>query len=461
MAETAPPSDQPPLQAGQIRFYQAAPPAMPPGDYTLTVTQTLSGGKGDRYEAQRGTASDSFRTDSPFAVAGPRFYLKPSEIYSVYPPKGDFGPHDNALPQVVFTRRTLPWERTLDGAPLDPDNPVPWMALLSLSPGDFADGKLPKVTASTVADLLAPPAGTLGPQGLRLEYGEDGKDLCNTLDLPIAVFAEICPSAEDLPFLAHVREVRTAGKETLSLKQDGWFTVVLGNRMPETTTQAEGIPNLVCLVSLEGFRDHLPVLDANATPKVGGAGADTAQSVRLAVLASWQFTCYGHNDFKVRMTDLDDRSLLSLGASKLPGTTDGEKAVNTAFDLGYAALNHTTRTGEKTVSWYRGPLIPLRMPPRSPYAFIPSADRALRYDDTGMFAAEYAAAYELGRLLALQNRAVTSAMARYRSSVKLAQTRAARRLANADRFGVTDLKKPGDTFEDVVAALFETSKGLG
>ncbi|WP_299620462.1 hypothetical protein [uncultured Tateyamaria sp.] len=456
----------PPLVAGQIRFYQASPPALPPGDYTIKVAQDLSGGGEDGNPA----ASDSFAKDSPFAIVGPRFTLKPNEVYSVYPPKGHFGPFDNALPHVVFTRRTLPWERTID--PTDPnqdaDFPVPWMALILLGPGDFEHettvpegtdrkpGEMPNVTSRTVGALLNPGDGFVHPQGIHLDYGQTESDLCNTIDVPVSVFTEVVPSAEDLPFLAHVREVKTGGKETLSLQQDGWFTVVLGNRLPETTMEKTGIKNRVCLVSLEGFKDHLPVVDANGVPSLPGAGG--AHTARMAVLASWDFTCYGTNDFKVRMTEMDDKSLLSLDAVRPEGTDEATKAVQDAFALGYAPLNHTTRLGEKTVSWYRGPMITQEMAMQSPFAFIPTADRALRYDATGMFAAEYASAYELGRMLALQNRGFASAMYRYRNTVKIAQEAEKTAADLAAGFYVAPLMSADDTLEDAVAKLFETSK---
>jgi hypothetical protein len=409
-------AELPPVQPGEIRFHQAAPPPLAPGDYTLKVTHELTGAAADAYTEKRGAIAETYPADAAFTVAGPRFFLKPSEVYSVYPPAGQFGPFDNALPHIVFTRRTLPWERSIDGRPQRADAPVPWLALLLLGRDDFEDREIPAVTARTVAALLDPGGAIQGPKRLALEGGQKGEDLCNTVDLPAAVFAEVAPALEDLPFLAHVREVKTGGKETLSLLQDGWFTVVLGNRLPATAKGDKGETNLVCLVSLEGFGGLLPEVDGAGKPTVSMDAGKT--HVRLAVLASWTFTCHGHNDFKTRMGALDDRSLLVLPQDGLTASDAGTKAVQTAFGLGYAGLNHTTRLGEKTVSWYRGPLVPLEMAPRSPYAFVPCADRALRYDfRSGLFAAEYAAAFELGRLMALQNRSFAGAMYRFRNRV--------------------------------------------
>ncbi|HEY3706408.1 MAG TPA: hypothetical protein VGL22_15200 [Terracidiphilus sp.] len=424
-------------QAPTIQFHQASPPALPPGDYSLNVTQNLTAPG----------VTQPYGTVAPFTVAGPRFYLKPEEVYSVYPPP-DFGPFDNALPHIVFTRRTLPWERTIQGnfTRQDPDLPVPWMALLLLSRDDFADGTIPAVKSRTVDGLLNPEGGVQGPQGLILERGQTLNDLCNTIDIPGALFAEIVPTKDDLPYLAHVREVSLAGKETLSLKQDGWFTVVLGNRLalarkdpanPNPSIKPEGEINLVCLVSLEGFAELLPKVDGNgnATSPIPG----DKSAVRLAVLASWKFTCYGNNDFKTKMAALDDETLLGLPTKDLKGTDDGTVFALSALTLGYAGLNHTTRLGEKTVSWYRGPLVPLEMKVLDPYEAIPCADHALRYDPrNGMFAAEYAAAFELGRMMALNNRSFARAMQRYRNRVAQDVAAEARQKQLDAQFGQSD-----------------------
>ena len=53
---------------------------------------------------------------------------------------------------------------------------------------------------------------------------------------------------------------------------------------------------------------------------------------------------------------------LETGDKVVPDDTEpGHEAdqVRFAFQRGYTALNHSTRLGEKTVSWYRGPLVPL------------------------------------------------------------------------------------------------------
>jgi hypothetical protein len=82
-------------------------------------------------------------------------------------------------------------------------------------------------------------------------------------------------------------------------------------------------------------------------------------------------------------------------------------------------LNHSTRLGEKTVSWYRGPLVPLYLSRETKYRFLPAADAALRYSPLdGMMDVTYAAAFQLGRLLALQDRHFATALHAHRKRVR-------------------------------------------
>jgi hypothetical protein len=211
-----------PLKPGQIRFHQWCKPPLDPGDYKLNVTQTVD-------ELKRRAP---FEGELSFSVAGPRFSLNPADIYCVYPPNGEFGDFANSLPHVVFTRRTLPWERNLHpGA--DPASDKPWMAILSFSMADFADYKFPEIKVRRIKEVLQPETNIVGPQKIQLQSHESDEDLCNTIDIPGVLFRQIAPRLADLGYLAHVREVDTGDKETLSFLADGWFSVVLGNRFPE------------------------------------------------------------------------------------------------------------------------------------------------------------------------------------------------------------------------------------
>lgn len=386
------------LERGLIHFFQASVPSLSPGDYTVAVDQTV-----------REVRPEPFRATLGFSVAGPRFSLNPSDVYSVYPPANQSGQFGTTLPHIVLTRRTLPWERTIDGGDQDEKQPCPWLALLVLSPSDFpAPPGMPRVEARKVGALLNPEKGVKGPE-VRLERYQSQDDLCNTIDIPIGLFSSIVPARADLPLLAHVRQVSTESKETLSLKTDGCFSVVLANRFPETTMDGDGLTNTAVLVSLEGFGKYL----------YGDPGVIKEDRVRLAVLASWSFLCQGTTTFQTLVEELKAKTgLLRLPppSSPAPGGDDGAGEVKKAFHIGYTALAHQLRQGEATVSWYRGPLVPHFHRKLDYYLPLPCADAALRYNyETGLLEVTYAAAWQLGRLLALQNPHFAQAMYRCRT----------------------------------------------
>jgi hypothetical protein len=394
------------LRPGQIQFHQWCEPPIQPGDYAVDVNQSVR-------------ELDAFDSEFSFSVAGPRFSLNPSEVYSVYPPKGHIGDFANSLPHIVFTRRTLPWERSVDPGPRRPGDKLPWMALLVFSAADFPGKEFPEIKLLSVGSLINPKPGDpfVGPK-LATPNSVDGlaayekkEDLCNTIELPWALFRKVAPSKADLAYLAHVREVNTGNKETLSFLADGWFSVVLANRLPEPerkgTTPPRAVESRAYLVSLEGLTDYLP-----------GSASTANKPVRMVVLSSWSFQCREAFAFKASMEKLQVRLLRvpKLGNS---AQTEAEKQVNDALGQGFTALNHSTRLGEKAVSWYRGPLVPLLLSKPAKFTFRPAADAALRYSPLdGMMDVSYAAAYQLGRLLALQDRHFATALYAYRSGVR-------------------------------------------
>ena len=107
--------------------------------------------------------------------------LNPEEVYSVYPPKGQIGDFANSLPHVVFTRRTLPWERSLTPTRNKGDT-RPWMALLVVSATDFPAKDFPESKTRKLGELINPAADEawVGPH-LTLAPYESEDDLCLSL----------------------------------------------------------------------------------------------------------------------------------------------------------------------------------------------------------------------------------------------------------------------------------------
>src|SRR5262249_18025769 len=147
-------------------------------------------------------------------------------------------------------------------------------------------------------DMLVPDVGQSGSgqtedqkireqtwQAEKWRYEGEGKS-CLVIDLPATLFKAIAPRDADLPYLAHVRQVDAGNKEVLGINDRGWFSLVMGNRLPQAEKTHRAL-----LVSVEGLQDRL---GANWAAPPG-------QKVRLAVLGAWTFTCASSNDFKASM----------------------------------------------------------------------------------------------------------------------------------------------------------------
>lgn len=83
---------------------------------------------------------------------------------------------------------------------------------------------------------------------------------------------------------------------------------------------------------------------------------------------------------------------------------------------GYLPLPHTLRQGGATFSWYHGPLAPGEVvEPGRDLLPARAADELLRYDTSnGLIDVSYAAAWELGRLLALKNKGFSTSLFKWK-----------------------------------------------
>lgn len=448
---------EPPLDVGpgQIQFVDACHPPLVAGDYRVDMRQSI---KADKQAPGRWN-SHPYDTALEFSVDAPRFQLQPSDTHSLYPPAEQKGAFDNGLPQVVFTRRTLPWERGLGGGAPQLGKPFPpWMALLLLQDHELAvpdsDGEdsgerrairpMPVLPPEDGGDCLMQPkdASVRAPSLGELPAERYGKTRCLTLDLPEPLFKALAPRLADLPWLAHVRQIDTSAKEVYAHNDKGWFSVLVGNRLPQPPSDADGsVRHQVFLISLEGWQ---ACLDEAWQPKPD-------RLMRLVVLGNWAFDCTRGLNFKSRMDRLnlpaDDDT--PFPHPKLPDPwlrrpfdpfqdypQDGSEpsaddVVNAAYARGYDAYQHQIRNGEKTASWYRGPLVPLQyVKPIQIQKPVRYSDQLLRYDpNTGLFDTSYAAAWQLGRMLALQNQAFALALDKVRRRLR---AQAAQRLRDIE-----------------------------
>jgi len=127
---------------------------------------------------------------------------------------------------------------------------------------------------------------------------------------------------------------------------------------------------------------------------------------RFPVLASWEFVCEGSGDFESLMQNLDVGLLGTLPAEPEPAS-EGDQIV---LETGHLAVDHRRRRGVSGQAWYRGPLTPrevARRPATVPFAV---ADQARRVASDGVEDLSEAAAFEIGRLLALASTRFVAAL---------------------------------------------------
>jgi hypothetical protein len=407
------PNDPP---RGSMYLYDDIQPATVDGQYKLTVSTDISYDK----------TAQSAPIDRYLNIVGPRFSLDPTLVANVYPPRNGQGAYEDALPQVVMTRRTLPWERDagLPAPAPDPAIPpqngqIPWIALLLFADGErctlLQNQHLVDVVGSAAFKRLGSPADVL----------------CDAVETDLDLLYEILPTSHELRLLAHARQVNVEDRELNAGSSDGFFSVVMCSRLPVAETKYRA-----CLVSLEQrtdllqyLKDHPPAFydpgsligirrggnavgpNLEAAPaqagvgNIGVIGTFIRPTVRLVLLHTWQFTCTGPGPFKKLMQGLDVGMIGNVAQPGQPALTD----------TGHLRLTVLDRAGQNEIGWYRGPLVPWQLT-RDPLGPYHSADQCRRATvETGGEDVSYAAAFEVGRQLAAADAQLARELMRWRT----------------------------------------------
>jgi len=200
-------------EVGFFELYPSLRPALPAGAYDLAADHDLVASPPDGTGELAVDGSDFF-----FSIVSPLYTMPPDQILSTFPPASAVGDWHQRLPQIVFKRRTLPWERNPDHTqPFD--TAPPWLALVVLAEGEGTlSGDVPVdqcVTAGTAIDSDADTA-----TGKYLEVRQ-------------SIVDTIFPTVEDLTLLAHVRKVNLEDTELALHDDDGYLSVVVANRLPQ------------------------------------------------------------------------------------------------------------------------------------------------------------------------------------------------------------------------------------
>ena len=479
------------------------------------VMPKITAGRYELRTEQTGLPFEVEPESTHIQVAAPRYTMPTDQILSSFPPANAEGAFGDRLPQIVLKRRTLPWERNPAGS-VNPSE-TPWLALVVV-----AEGEATLSTATPVSDCVTAGTSLLDPGDKDVEQGL-------YLAVTETVVKKIFPCKEDLPLLAHVREVDVNDTELANGDDDGWLAVVLANRLPVFDAAAKKpVRYMACLVNVEGQLEALPKplppvvsfefalaqdwtvlatinaasspdarvmghvdtsqvvlpstalgpgaarppaipaagknpadakigvsLDggaamaqpsvskqwSSATQKVAAAALDPdakrlvrdtmAQGFRLPielyavervlrfpVLAHWSFTTNEGATFETLMQDLDV-GLLGTVPERAPNAPAADAAPE-VVQTGHIGLDHRTRRGDPLRAWYRGPCVPFPTPRDSnakdaPLALAHSADQLRRVIPDGREDLALAAAFEIGRLLALSQLSVVSALLRFRA----------------------------------------------
>ena len=431
----------PPPQGTMILFDDITPP-LEDGSYRITATSTVT------YPG----ASNPSSSAHYFDVVGPRFTLPPTDVGGLFPPRDAHGGYSDNLAHIAIKRRTLPWERKLaanvpvpaheQGDPPPPDGPVPWVALLLFEEGEY---KL----------LTSVPLESVVPADVFARLGSPQNVTCDAVETDLQKLQAILPSVEELQLLAHVRLVNVDDRELNAAGGDGYYSVVVANRLPTPGAKCRAV-----LVSLEERLDVIladpprdqdlhnrlldPVINVGAVD-VGGVAiaavdaapvdiaaielaavdvapvaprfSDTSEiagyatylgfervRVRLVALYTWPFTCEGTATFRELMQALDTAMIGSVREPGHPQLTD----------TGHLRLHLSDRAGSQQTAWYRGPLVPYELT-RDPLGPYHSADQARRATpETGAEDISYAAAFEVGRLLAVADARLAQELMRWR-----------------------------------------------
>jgi len=404
---------------GQMYLYDNITPPLLDGSYRINVNTDVM---------IDGTDQNLPGASNYFNVEGPRFTLSPALVAGVFPPNNGHGSFQDNVPHIALARRTLPWERALDpegligtptsvaGDPPPPTGPPPWLGLLLFEEGEYT------ILHGQQLQNVVPPA-------VFQRLGSPQNITCDAVQVGEWLLSAIMPSIEELTVLSHVRQVNVDDKELSAGSSDGWFSVVMSNRVPEANSKY-----CACLVSLEERSDLVPkdpppvyqyIFRREARPEIaavntGNVAEGTRQigispipirgpfpfdiTVSLVLLYSWKFECIGPGSFRDLMQALD---VGMYGTVQNPGHPP-------VTDTGHIQVSLGDRAGVEEAVMYRGPLVPFQLT-RDPLGPYHSADQCRRVTpETGAEDVSYACAFEVGRLLAAADARLAQELMRWR-----------------------------------------------
>jgi hypothetical protein len=443
-------------------LFDCVTPPLVDGSYRIDAVTNVA------YDGQQAPLSSN---SGYFDIEGPRFTLPATDVAAVYPPSNGHGGFDEYIPQIVISRRTLPWERRLTSdpsaigtptrdqwtpqpnpfpqVPNEPQEwgPAPWLALLVFQEGEYTLHQNVPLKSVVPADAYT-----------RLEVA-DGIT-CDSIEVEFGLLQSVLPSLDELTLLAHVRQVNVDDKELNAASGDGLYAVLMSNRIP-----APGAKFRACLVSLEERTDLVkadpppvaapvfigilenPVIGQtlhvqagkNPPPAIAASSnlplSQTTGIVKTGVLATVAdrnvFAAVNYTQVPPYYVFLETKQLVLLHSWQFECTGVGTfrdyvQRINVStmgtvedqghppvIDTGHIPITVLDRSGVEENVWYRGPFVPMPLT-RDPLTYH-SADQCRRVTpETGAEDISYAAAFECGRLMAAADPRLAQELMRWR-----------------------------------------------
>ena len=463
-----------------ISFYDAHLPVLQDGDYEVTVNQKLTVKDGNHSTPITDIAEKNIK----FKVAGPRFQLETKEVVSHYPPSGGKGDYMSVLPTLTLKRNTLPWERSPLKNDASADDTAPlknssWLFLLLV---DESESQLMvEHNAQALSDLATIFASeATGKVPLSDDDLAHLPEKINYLEMDSSLSGLIPQSLEELQYLSYTRIKKSNEHNPYDDGEE--HAVLLCNRLPKrgstSTVYLVSIENNFVqsgsTISFNGIKitngkfvfpylykwqfyafdeqlfvitDQIATKIKNtfnaATPKLDAVDFGSIYD-QLFENTSDFMDALGKAPFSLKEDDQRIKIIKQL--SKLPGSTFHELLTHASFGpltsdmqstdlqltgsqkLGYKGIQNGH--AQKLSAWYRGPLAATsidlnQLNPKFPLnrdGSIPAQPQDLVINDSKNQITDqsYAAAFELGRLMALDDADFSKEFFQWKNEVAMA-----------------------------------------
>jgi hypothetical protein len=463
----------PPKGPGHVVLYDYYKPTLFPGIYEIDARQEIETSDGQQhisvYNYNSFTTVPSIPDQPPpspsiekqkFNVLASQFQIDPKAVNSVYPPSGA-ADEGRILPHIVFNDPHLPWEsppfpRAAEPAFRQKVWP-PWFALVVFDPKELkfdlaaqlnlgipSEAKYSPYTGAytmSVSDYLH---GVQAKPNYEKGYEFDFSKLkeISTSPHPVdvifptkGVVSDIFKDPAKFRYMCHVRQLDNHGLPDTATENNGLYSICVSHRSGpimamDVNNPPAPRPQVVHLVSIQCLVDA----DGNLVPPTTVDGSDR---IGLVSLYSWTYlaTPPASNNVVSIMRDLGagkqplmpPRSILDAITSSVSKGNDSQKSAAKTLQArlaqGYSIVRWRTATGEETAAFNRGPLIPNVMTSRPsrgsdwPDSSNTGKEFQILDKSIGLMDLTYSAAWQLGRMLAISDTVLASALLRFRSTI--------------------------------------------